>query len=86
MGVRRVIVQIDNLVLKGFRFEDRHAISAGLQEELSRLLAAPGIVQRLAQGGEIPPMRVGNVSIAANAKPQRIGIAAAQGISKGLTP
>ena len=83
--MRRVIVQIDNLVLKGFRFEDRHAISAGLQEELSRLLVAPGIVQRLAQGGEIPRMRVGNVSIAANAKPQRIGIAAAQGISKGLT-
>lgn len=84
--MRRVVVHIETLVLKGFRHDDRHAISAGLQEELSRLLVAPAIVQRLAQAGEIPRMQVGNVSITANAKPQRIGIAAAQGISKGLTP
>ena len=29
--MRRVIVNIDSLVLKGFRYEDRHAIAAAVE-------------------------------------------------------
>jgi hypothetical protein len=81
---RRVTVQIDSLVLKGFRYEDRHAVAQGVQEELTRLLSEPGMVQRLSGAGHIPHLRVGQVNMAADAKPQQIGIAAANGIGKGL--
>ena len=32
--MRRVIVTIDRLTLKGVRYEDRHAVAQGLQEQL----------------------------------------------------
>jgi hypothetical protein len=81
---RRLSVQIDNLVLKGFRHEDRHAIARGVQEELTRLLSEPGMVQRLSGTGHIPHLRVGRVNMAADAKPQQVGVAAANGIGKGI--
>lgn len=82
--MRRVVVHIENLVLKGFRYKDRHAISAGLQEELTRLLEAPELAQQLTQVGDVPHLRVGPVNVAADAKPQQIGAATAKGIGKGL--
>jgi pSer/pThr/pTyr-binding forkhead associated (FHA) protein len=81
---RRVVVKIDNLVLKGVRHEDRHAIAQGLQEQLTEMLSAPGMAEGLSQTGNIPHLRAGQVNVAADAKPQYIGIAAANGIGKGL--
>ena len=69
---------------KGFRHEDRRAIAQGLQEQLTRLLSQPGMAQRLSQAGNVPRLRVGDVNMAADAKPQQVGIAAANGIGKGL--
>jgi hypothetical protein len=81
---RRVIVQIDNLVLKGVRHEDRHAVAQGVQEELTRLLSQPGMLQRLSQAGSVPRLRVGQVNMSADARPHQVGIAAAHGIGKRL--
>ena len=81
---RRVHVQIGSLVLKGFRHEDRHAIAQGVQEQLTRLLSEPGMVQRLSETGHVPHLRVDQVTTVANAKPQEIGVAAANGIGRGL--
>jgi hypothetical protein len=81
---RRVHVQIDNLVLKGFRYEDRHAIAQGVQEQLTRLLSEPGMVQRLSETGHVPHLRVGQITTVADAKPQQVGVAAAHGIGKGI--
>ena len=81
---RRITVHIDSLVLKGFRHEDRHAIAQGVQEQLTRLFSEPGMAQRLSQTGTIPRLRVGQVDTTADAKPQQIGVAAANGIGKGL--
>lgn len=81
---RRIRLHIDRLVLKGFRHEDRHAIAQGVQEQLTHLLAEPGMAQRLGSTGSIPRLRVGPVTIAAEAKPQQIGKATADGIGKGL--
>ncbi len=81
---RRVIVNIDSLVLKGVRYEDRHAVAQGLQEQLTELFSEPHIVQRLSQTGSIPHLRVGPVAIPAEVKPQQAGQAAADGIGKGL--
>lgn len=75
---------IDNLVLKGFRFEDRLAIAQGLQEQLTRLFSEPGMAERLSETGTVPRMGVGPVEMAAEAMPQQLGIGAANAIGKGL--
>lgn len=81
---RRIIVNVENLVLRGFRHEDRQVIAHGVQERLTQLLSEPGMAQRLGSMGSIPRLRVPPVSLAPEAKPQQIGSAAAEGIGKGL--
>ena len=83
-GGRRIRLHIDRLVLKGFRHEDRHAIAQGVQEQLAHLLSEPGTIQRLSSTGSIPRLRVSPVTIPTAAKPQQIGVAAANGIGNGL--
>jgi len=80
--MRRVVIHIDRLVLNGFRFEDRHAIAAGLQQELSRLLAYPQAVQGLTGLGDISRLQVGRMHIAQGSKPQRVGVQVAQNIGR----
>lgn len=80
--MKRVTVHIDRLVLKGFRHEDRHAVAAGLQQELSRLLVDPQTVQGLTGLGDISRLQVGSVQIAQGSKLQRVGARVAQGIGK----
>lgn len=82
---RRVTVHIDSLVLKGFRHEDRYALAQGLQEQLTQVFSRPGMAQRLSEAGTIPSLRVRDVSTVADARPQQIGVAAANGIGKGLS-
>ena len=80
--MKRVVVHIDRLVLRGFRPEDRHAIAAGLQQELSHLLADPQAAQGLKGLGDISRLQVGGVHIAQGSKPQRVGAQVARGIGK----
>ena len=84
--MRRITVHIDSLVLKGFRYEDRHAISAALQEELTRVLATPGAVQQLARMGSPARIRIGNISVGANAQPHEIGTEIGRAVGSGLIP
>jgi len=81
---RRVVVNIDSLVLNGVRYEDRHAVAQGLQEQLTRLFSQPGVAHRLSETGSIPRLRVGQVTTTAEGRPQQIGFAVANGIGKGL--
>ncbi len=82
--MKRVVLRIDSLVLKGFQHEDRHGIAAGLQQELSRLLADPQAAQQLTANGDVSRLRLGSISIDQNSKPQRVGSQVAQGIGKGM--
>ncbi|MGB7950895.1 MAG: hypothetical protein WCH75_24720 [Candidatus Binatia bacterium] len=82
--MRRIIVNIDSLVLKGFRYEDRHTIAAAVQEELTRTLSAPESARQIAALGSIPQMQIGNVPVKANAKPQQVGAASGRAIGQGL--
>lgn len=77
-------MNIERLVLKGVRFEDRHAIAQGLQEQLAQLFSESNMVQRLSETGSIPRLHIGPVTLATAAKPQQIGRAVADGIGKGL--
>lgn len=80
--MNRVVVHIDRLVLNGFCFEDRHAISAGLQQELSSLLAYPRAVQGLTRSGDVLRLKLGRIHVAHGTKPQRVGAQVAQGIGE----
>lgn len=82
--MKRVIVNIDSLVLRGFRYEDRHAIAAAVQEELTRTLSAPQAAHQIAALGSIPRMEIGQVTVNANAKPKQIGAATGRAVGQGL--
>jgi hypothetical protein len=82
--MRRIIVNIDTLVLKGFAYEDRHAIVAAVQGEIARVLTARDAATRVAQLGSLANLRINDVSIAANAKAQQIGAASGRAIGNGL--
>ena len=82
--MKRVVVHIDRLVLKGFRHEDRHAIAAGLQQELGRVFADREAVQHLSAMGDVSQLQVGGVHIEHGSKPQRVGEHVAQGIGKEI--
>ena len=82
--MRPIVVDIENLVLKGFHYEDRSRISEGLKEELARLLAPADVRRRLSRAGELPAVRAGDATIGADMKPREIGAAVARTVAKGL--
>ena len=82
--MKRVIVHIDRLVLKGFRPEDRHAIAAGLQQELGRVFADREAVSLLTARGNVSQLQVGGVPVEHGSKPQRVGESVALGIGKEI--
>jgi len=85
MGVRRVVVHIDRLVLKGFRKADSHAIGEAMRSELGRLLADPVTRERLVSLGQVARIRAGKVNLTQDAEPRRSGISAARAIAKGIS-
>ena len=60
--MKRVIVHIDSLVLRGFNHEDRHAIAAGLHQELTQLFSEPQTAQSLTDRADVSTLRVGNIT------------------------
>ena len=84
MGMKQVRVDIENLLLKGFRYEDRHAIAAALQDELAQLLAAPEMAARLAKLGDVARLSIDSFNVEANQKPSKIGSETGRAIGKGL--
>ncbi|MBK8274570.1 MAG: hypothetical protein IPP12_16070 [Nitrospira sp.] len=82
--MRRVIVTIDRLTLKGVRHEDRYAVARGLQEQLTALFSEPGMAERLVGMGDVSRLRVDSISAADKATPRQLGSDAADGIGKGV--
>jgi hypothetical protein len=84
MGMKRVVVHIDRLVLTGFRPEDRYAIASGLQAQLGSIFADRETLSGLQALGDVPRLKVGGVAIDQGARPQRVGENVAQGIGREL--
>jgi hypothetical protein len=84
MGMKRVVVHVDRLVLKGFRHEDQHAIAAGLRQELGRVFTDAEAVSHLRAMGDVSRLRVGGVHIEHGSTPQRVGENVARGIGKEI--
>jgi hypothetical protein len=83
--MKRVVLHVDRLVLRGIAPHQRTPISTGLRTELTRLLATPGVPKRLSSLGTVDRVRAGNLSSAASAKPESTGTAIAQAVVKGIT-
>lgn len=83
--MRRIIVHIDRLLLRGFRDADRHLVADGLRAELGLQLAAPEAAERLGALGNPAQLKAGSIRVAASTKPARIGAAAARAIGRRIT-
>lgn len=82
--MKRVIVHIDRLALKGFRHEDRHAIALGLQEQLRHVFVDREAVSRLRAKGDLLRLQAVSVPIEHGSKPPRVGGNVARGIGKEI--
>jgi hypothetical protein len=82
--MKRVVVHVDRLVLKGFRHEDQHAIAAGLRQELGRVFADREAVSHVRAKGDVSGLQVGGVHIEHGSTPQRVGENVAGGIGKEM--
>jgi hypothetical protein len=82
--MKRILVQIDNLVLRGFRYEDCHAIAAALQDELGRMLTETGSARHVAALGNPARLRAGDIRVASSATARQVGAAVARGIGGAL--
>ena len=80
--MKRVILHIDRLVLRGFRHEDRHTVGEALHEELVRQFSTPDAPQHLASRDDLSRLKVGGVHMASSNKPSQVGTQTAQGIAR----
>jgi hypothetical protein len=84
MGLMRLVLHIDRLMLSGCDESQRLALAEGLRAELARQLR-PAATARLLQGGaDTARINAGAVHVAAGAAPASIGVGAAKGIARGL--
>jgi hypothetical protein len=83
--MKRVVLHIDRLILKGLGNTNPHAIGEGMRGELARLLADPAAGERLASLGHVSRLGAGRISFAQDVKPQWLGISIGHAIAKGMS-
>lgn len=62
--MKRVVVHIGRLVLKGLRHEDRQAIELGVRQRLEQVFGDPQALERFRESGDTPHVRLGALSLA----------------------
>jgi hypothetical protein len=82
--MKRVVVHIGRLVLKGFRHEGWRALSEGLREKLPRLFAEPDATRHLLSQGDLSHLKIGAVRIEPEAEPSEIGAQTARGMVREI--
>jgi hypothetical protein len=80
----QVTVTIDRLVLRGFPADQRDAIAGGLAAELRQQLAARTVGQRLGTSRLVAATAAQQVRLVSGAKPDGIGLRAAQALIRSL--
>lgn len=86
MGVTRVVVHIDRLVLRGIEATDAAAVSAGIETQLRQLLGEPGRAVQIAVAGDRRRVKAGEVDTGKVNGARQLGRSAARQIVKGVTP
>jgi hypothetical protein len=84
--VRRVVVHIDRLVLKGIGHAAQRDVAGALQSELARLLGKSHGADNLIALGNVERLSVAPIRVAAAAAPKTLGAQAAQSIVTGSRP
>jgi hypothetical protein len=83
--MNRAIINIDRLVLKGSRREQKNAIVLGLHEELGRVFSDREAVRHLNTVRVVSRLQVGRVHIGHGSRPQHVGGNVARAISRKIT-
>jgi hypothetical protein len=87
VGVNRINLTIDRLVLKGFEPGDRKALVEGLQSELSRVLADRATRAEWARPHRTPVLRLERLPLESGPSGARkFGTGVARAMRKGLKP
>ena len=87
MGVSRIRVTIDELVLKGIAAGDRNALVDGLRSELARILSDPAARAEWARTHRTPVLWLGNFPLESGPSGGRkFGSSMARAIGRGLKP
>ncbi len=80
-----VSLHIEELVLHGFASTDRHAIAAGVQTELVRLLTEQGLPRSLRDGADRPRLAPVSFQLSPDSRPQTVGRQIARSIVGGMS-
>jgi len=87
MGMSRIHVHIDRLVLPALQIGDRKALVEGLQTGLTRALSNPAERATWAKSHRTPVLRLGQMPLEAGTSGGRkFGASLARSIGKGLRP
>lgn len=84
MGVTRVILHVDRLVLRGVGALNRDAVAEWLTRELQAQLARPHVADRLASRPDAVRLHVGRVRVDATT-PTTLGRVVARRIARKVT-
>lgn len=76
--MKKIQLEIDNLVLHGFSYHDHRRISLAIEKELSSLIAVKGLPQDYIGSNELPEVNVKGVKISQDTK--KIGFTVARSI------
>jgi hypothetical protein len=82
--MRRVIVHIDRLVLRGVSATDRTAVAESLTRELTIQLARPGVAGRLSSQPDTARLEAGRIRAGA-ATPVALGRSVGRAITQKVT-
>jgi hypothetical protein len=83
--MRRVILHIDRLVLRGVRVDDQRSFEAALEKELVRILNNFPTFVSTDAGGSHESLRRNHIHIPRNASAARVGKCVGQGIAEAVT-
>ena len=81
--MRRIVLHIDRLVLRGIERADAASVASSIQAELQRRLAIPGAVASFTEAGDAHRIKAGTVQVAHGSGGSAMGHAIAGGIIKG---
>jgi hypothetical protein len=82
--MRRIVLRVHKLALKGFARAEGDALVAALRTQLARDLAMPAAARALAQSGDRARLDLKSVRVAPGANTAQVGQAVARRIAKGI--
>lgn len=73
MAINNIELHIEQLVLHGFNYVDRHSIGESVQRELTRLIAERGVPSAIGKEASISQLDAGNFNVMQGSRPNIIG-------------